>query len=199
METSARSQTHTFKSGWHIVFLMSKLQKRISKIKDRIIREKFSELSKLEISLDLEKKTDELMGYGELVGGGYYIDVDTEMKKASNEAIYGGLAHELAHILIDEKKYFISRFFTDIIFELGTKYQKKDKKLNIINRWINNNIYHPCHSYVIKDERNTDLLVVEKNAGKELLAFLKFHDKYHDESDEGLTVIELEQILKQLY
>jgi len=181
----------------HFFLSMDKFIDRICGVRDRVINERFPELSPLEIKIEAEVDSDELMGYGELTWSGYYIDVDTDMKKATDDELYGGLAHELAHITIDERKNFVSRLITDIIYGLGMKYKKKDKKLNPINRWLNRNVYERCYGYVTQDERNTDLLVVERGAGDKLLAFLKFHDKHHKKykPDEGLTVKELQQIL----
>ena len=178
---------------------MGNFKDRICGIRDKVISERFPELSSLEIRADIEEDSDELLCYGELSGGGYYIDVDTKMKKATDDELYGGMAHELAHIVIDERKNFVSRIITDIIYGLGMKYKKKDSKSSPINRWLNRNVYHWCYGYVTEDERNTDLLVVERGAGGNLLAFLKFHDKYYEKykPDEGLTVQELQQILYQ--
>lgn len=178
---------------------MEDFKDRICGIRDRVVTELFPKLSPLEIKISIEEGSDELLGYGELTGGGYYIDVDTEMKKATEDELYGGMAHELAHIAMDEQKNFVTRLITDTIYNLGTKYKKGDKKMNPVNRWLNRNVYHRCYGYVTSDERKTDMLVVERGAGEKLLAFLKFHDKHFKEykHDEGLTVTELQQILYQ--
>ena len=176
---------------------MGGFKDKICGIRDKVINEVFPELSPLEIKIGIEEGSDELLGYGELIGGGYYIDVDTEMKKATESELYGGMAHELAHIAIDERKNLVTRLITDTIYSLGAKYQKKDKRMNPVNRWLNRHVYHRCYGYVTSDERKTDMLVVERGAGEKLLAFLKFHDKHFGKykPDEGLTVTELQQIL----
>jgi len=178
---------------------MANFKSRTCSIKDKVISERFPELSDLEIRIGIEKNMDALLVYGELTESGYHITVDRSMKMATNHELYGGMAHELAHILIDEQKNFVSRIITDFIYELGMRYKKKDKKSNPINRWLKRTLYRQCYKFVTKDERNTDLLVVERGAGKELLAFFKFHDKHHDDykPDEGLTLKELQQILYQ--
>ena len=176
---------------------MDLFKERIRGIRDKVIAERFPELSALEIMIDIEENSDELLGYGELTRGGYYIDVDLEMEKATDDELYGGLAHELAHIIMDEQKDDLIRLITDFIYGLGIKYRKDDKKMNFMNRGINQFIYRRCYAYVIEDERRTDLLAVEKGAGNKLLTFLEFHDRHHEkyESDDGLTASELRQIL----
>ena len=60
---------------------MECFEDRICGIRDKVISERLPELSPLEIRVDIEEDSDELLGYGELSGGGYYVDVDIEMKK----------------------------------------------------------------------------------------------------------------------
>ncbi len=142
-------------------------------LKDQIVREAFPELSEVKIELHFEKSDDELMGYGELRGRGYYIDVDKVMRKAPLLAVEGGLAHELAHILVDFKMDPISRFFDQLSYERDKEYQTND-------------------------ERKTDLLVVERGYGPQLLRYVRFHDKRykHYAEEDGLTAKELKTLLR---
>ncbi len=143
-------------------------------IKQKVVRTGFPELTDIQIEIDFEDSDDEMLGYGELEGGGYYIDVDIVMRKASLAAIEGGLAHELAHISIDQSMDDASRFLDDLAYEFNEEYQTND-------------------------ERKTDLLVIKRGYGIQLLKFFKFYNKRYKPytKEDGLTKREIKEILKQ--
>ena len=57
---------------------MSNFKERICQAKARVIAKTFPQLSSLEIMIDVEDSDDELLGYGKLTSGGYYIEVDVQ-------------------------------------------------------------------------------------------------------------------------
>ncbi len=103
----------------------------------------------------------------------YELDVDVSLRHAPRKVIMGGMSHEIAHIVRDLR--FNSLFLT------------LERALCNI-KW-----------YETWDERQTDILVVKRGLGKELLAFLQYADKRRENYtiQDGLTVRELKQMLKK--
>ena len=140
---------------------------------DTMIKNRFPELSDIEIQLNLEESDDEFTAYGKLDGGGYYINVDKTLQQAPVPVIQGALAHELVHISLDKGMNFIVRFFDGLLYQL-------------------------CSWYETYDERKTDLLVIKRGYGEQLLAFSKFANEEYEEytAEDGLTAEEIEKILR---
>jgi hypothetical protein len=158
---------------------MNQFYRRVCDVKDLVVRDCFLDL-KMEIRIDLQRDSGELLGYGELTSGGYYVDVDSVMRRANVDELYGGMAHEIAQIYQDAQRHFLSRKVFDIVSKIGTKYGKG-----------------LCYRAVVNSGRDADLLIVEKGMGESLLAFLRFHQREYPDYriDEGLSISELEKIL----
>lgn len=138
-----------------------------------IIKDSFPELMNEDIQIEWKDLKDALMEYGGLSVDGFYIEVDKSLKKANKKVLIGGIAHELCHILEDIK--------------LG-----KEKSLR------SRIAYKISRRYKTLDERNTDLQVIIRGYGKELLEFMKFsiENGYDYYKEDGLSAMEIEAIIK---
>ena len=70
--------------------------------------------------------------------------------------------------------------------------------MNFITRFLEQLRYEHSKKYRSSNERETDLFVVERGYGHQLLAFVEYHDKRfkpYTEKD-GLTAEELKEILR---
>jgi hypothetical protein len=144
----------------------------LSKILNTVIRRGFPELLGEDIQIEYVKVKASLLNYGELTHEGFYIEVDTLLQKASPEVIIGGIAHECAHIVVDG--------------EVGRKFLSGDMIA-----------YRISKRYKTLDERNTDVEVILRGFGKELLAFLRYSAKLklsHFRED-GLSMREVEILI----
>jgi hypothetical protein len=144
----------------------------LAKIRDRVIKKGFPELMNDDIQIEYSALDDALFEYGELSEEGFYIEVDTSLKDAPEEVIEGGLAHELSHILTDKKE---------------------DKNLTLRDKLA----YKFSLRYRGLDERNTDLLVIIRSFGNQLLAFLKYAEEkgFPHYKEDGLSIREIEMLL----
>ncbi|MEA1994321.1 MAG: hypothetical protein U9N35_08025 [Euryarchaeota archaeon] len=142
----------------------------LKSIRDEVIKKGFLELLDEDIQIEYTSLEDALFEYGELSEEGYYIEVDESLKNASQKVIEGGLAHELSHIVID-------RDLGDISVE--TPSEKMFRR------------------YKTLDERNTDLTVILRGFGSQLLALLKYSENkgFSHYREDGLSIREVEQIL----
>jgi predicted metal-dependent peptidase len=97
--------------------------------------------------------------------------IDKASLNFSINAFTGLLAHELSHIVLDGKKTFFSR--------IRDRYPNRQNKSEL--------------------ERATDLLVIEKGLGEQLLQFHREHaiEYKHYKSSEGLTKHEIKMVLKK--
>ena len=139
-----------------------------------VIRRGFPELAAVDIDARYMILDD---AYGEFTRHSrrsYLVEIDTSLRKAKSGVLLGVMSHELAHITREISMGQIHSFFDKFLWNHVKKYQTRD-------------------------ERNTDLLVVERGLGRELLDFLKYADKRREAytSEEGLTVKELEDLLKR--
>lgn len=147
----------------------------LSNIKDEVIKSAFPELMKVDIVIEFADVEDSFMEVGELEDEGHFIEVDEsliEIQGDSEEVLKGGIAHELAHII--------------------------KKPRGLLNKWIEKILYKVSWKFKELDERNTDLTVVLRGYGKELLKFVRYCEKNSSRyMEDGLSQIELEILLKR--
>lgn len=145
----------------------------LREILDDVIKRAFPELLSEDIKIEYKKLKDAMLEYGMLSSEGAYIEVDKSLKEAPVNVIQGGMAHELAHILIDLK--------------IGKRKSLNDKLA-----------YRISKRYKTLDERNTDLEVILRGFGSELCEFLIYCEKegYDHYKEDGLSLRELKILLK---
>lgn len=136
---------------------------------NRVIRRGFPELLGEDIQIEYYILKDALIHYGELTQEGFYIEVDESLKKAPQEALVGGIAHECAHIITDKS--------------LRRKHLSRDALA-----------YRISIRYKTLDERNTDVEVILRGFGRELLEFLRYSEqlKLNHYREDGLSIREIE-------
>ena len=144
----------------------------LSKILSSVIRKGFPELLSEDIQIEYQKLRDSLLVYGELTQEGYYIEVDKAMNNAPRETLIGGIAHECAHIVVDKVL------------------ERKTLSADAL-------AYRISSRYKTLDERNTDVEVILRGFGRELLEFLRYSEKIglNHYREDGLSSRELEIIL----
>ena len=144
----------------------------LASIRDHVISEAFSELMAEDIQIEYKKLEDALLDCGQLTSEGYYIEVDEVLQDAPQEVLEGGLAHEFAHLVVRKDE------------------NSSPKTMN----WI---AYRFCPRYRILNERNTDLEVIMRGYGHQLLAFLEYAEcqgfPYYRE--DGLSAREIGRLL----
>ena len=145
----------------------------LATIKDYVVGKGFPELADIVIHTDYRQIKD---AYFDLTRNGrkdYLIQVDTTLRHAPRSVVIGGIAHEIAHIV---------------------KEIKMNGLLVLIDRFL-----YDFSWYETRDERNADLIVVQRGLGQKLLSFLRYANKRREEYTEadGLTVTELEKILSK--
>jgi hypothetical protein len=149
--------------------LVCMVEADLSQILNTVIRRGFPELLGEDIQIEFLKVKASLLNYGELTHEGFYVEVDTSLRKAPIEVLIGGIAHECAHIVVDRL--------------VGRKFLSGDMIA-----------YRISKRYKTLDERNTDLEVILRGFGIELLAFLRYSEKLklsHFRED-GLSIREVE-------
>jgi hypothetical protein len=146
----------------------------LTALKNGIVKKGFRELKGLEINVGFLEISDAFAGFERVACGKYLIMADVDLARAPIIAIEGCLAHEIAHIAID--------------FKFGP-----------VRRWIHRQLYFNFKKYQTFDERQKDLLVVQRGYAEHLLEFVKYADSKHEDytSEDGLTRAELEALLKQ--
>lgn len=138
-------------------------------IKDEIIKNAFPELMDSDIAIEFVVIEDSFMQVGELEDEGHFIEVDESLIKIRGDreevdVLKGGIAHELAHIV--------------------------KKSSSLLNKWIEKFLCRVSWKFKELDERNTDLTVVLRGYGKELLKFLEYCEKdYSRYKGDGLSQI----------
>ena len=144
----------------------------LDEIRDEIIKKGFPELLTEDIQAEYKPLKDALFEYGELTKEGFYIEVDDSMKDAPKDVMEGGFAHELSHILTDK--------------EQGKALSLRDGLA-----------YRISKRYKTLDERNTDLQVIIRGYGPQLLAFLEYSEKegFPHYKEDGLSTREVKSIL----
>jgi hypothetical protein len=144
----------------------------LNELRDQVISRGFPELMAEDIQVEYKELKDALFEYGGLTQEGYYIEVDESLTDAPMEIIIGGLAHECSHILTD--------------ISSGNKVMSRDKIA-----------YGISPRYKTLDERNTDLEVILRGFGKELLNFLEYSETngYPYYKEDGLSIREVKRLL----
>ncbi len=147
----------------------------LKKIRDQVIRRGFPELLTDDIQIEYKHLKDALLEYGSLTGEGYYIEVDKSLQNVSAQVLIGGLAHEFSHIVVDKN--------------LQARLMLRDRLAYTISR-----------RYKTLDERNTDLEVILRNFGKELLIFLEYSERagYPHYKEDGLSIREVKVLLERV-
>lgn len=146
----------------------------LRRIVDKVIIKSFPELMDDDIQIEYKDLEDALLEYGELSEEGFYIEVDVSLKDAPENVIEGGIAHELSHILTDKKE---------------------DKSLTLQDKFA----YKLSKRYRALDERNTDLIVILRGFGNQLLNFLKYAEEkgFPHYNEDGLSIREIEALLSE--
>ncbi len=143
-------------------------------IRDHVIQRGFPELLAEDIQVEFKKLKDALLEYGLLTEEGFYVEVDESLMNAPKQVLIGGFAHELSHMLVDKncKDHTISRD------RFAYKISKRYKTL---------------------DERNTDLEVILRGFGKDLLVFLEYSEKegYPHYKEDGLSIREVKILIEK--
>ncbi len=144
----------------------------LEELRDQVISRGFPELMAEDIQVEYKKLKDALFEYGRLSQEGYYIEIDESLTDAPERVLIGGLAHELSHILTD---------------------RSSEKKLISQDRLA----YRISSRYKVLDERNTDLEVILRGFGKDLLHFLEYSERneYPHYKEDGLSAREVKRIL----
>jgi len=138
------------------------------RIRDKVIQRGFPELLAEDIQVEYKHLKDALLEYGSLTEEGFYIEVDESLQNASEQVLAGGLAHELSHILVEKNLEGRAISVDGLAYRLSKRYKTLD-------------------------ERNTDLEVILRGFGKDLLAFLEYAEKEgcpHYKED-GLSIREV--------
>lgn len=144
----------------------------LAEVRDRVIKKGFLELMDEDIQVEYKNLDDALLEYCGLTSDGYSIEVDASMKNAPIDVMEGGFAHELSHIL------------TDLGEARSSK--RRDRWARIISK-----------RYRTLDERNTDLQVIIRGFGSQLLAFLEYSQEkgFDHYKEDGLSIREVRAIL----
>lgn len=144
----------------------------LDELRDEVIKTGFPELMDEDIQVEYKSLDDALFEYAGLTGEGFYIEVDDSLKDAPIEVMQGGFAHELSHILTDR--------------EQGRRMTLRDRLAYVISR-----------KYKTLDERNTDLNVIIRGYGPQLLAFLEYSEEkeFSHYKEDGLSIREVKTIL----
>jgi len=137
----------------------------LQEITSLIVLKAFPDLLQERIHTEYALLEDSFFEYG-ILGKDYFIEVKKSLETVDDQIVIGGIAHELCHIARDKKKGFFDSF-----------------------------LYKHNKYYRYMDERQTDLDVVLRGYGKNLMAFLKFRETQTlSYENEGITLIELEKL-----
>lgn len=141
---------------------------------DHLILSSFPELSSEDIQLEIKTLKDAVMTSGPFKSEGFFIEVDSIMKDAPEPIVIGGFAHELAHINHECKMDRRQSFRDKILYSISPRYRELD-------------------------ERNTDLDVILRGLGSELLQFLEFckAQGLPPYREDGLSIREIKKIISQ--
>jgi hypothetical protein len=148
----------------------------LKKILNLVVRKGYPELLREDVKIEFVKLRDALLQYGELTHEGYYIEVDETLRDAPKGVLIGGIAHESAHIIMD--KSIEHRF--------------------ISGDWL---AYRISSRYKTLDERNTDIEVILRGFGRELLQFLRYSEELELDhyKEDGLSIREVEILLGEAH
>lgn len=140
----------------------------LEKIKDEIIQEAFPELLDEDVKIEYKPLSDALLAGGLLSPEGFYIEVDNSLKSAPKDVNIGGIAHEIAHFVVGKQLSIKKSFWDYVLYKVSARYRTLD-------------------------ERNTDLTVLIRGFGEQLLSFMRYTEEkgfpYYKE--DGLSIGEL--------
>ncbi len=104
---------------------------------------------------------------------GFSILVNECLRGASRLVLEGGIAHELAHIL-------------------------RDSRLGSFQRRLAFRRYQSSRAYRIRDESDTELTLIERGYGRQLLEFVRYARTlgYRFGRDEGLPIGKLLRLVR---
>ena len=128
----------------------------LDKIMKDLIKKSYPELINREISIEFENNFEEddcYFIYGNMRGGGFFIEVEESLKNFDSRIAIGGIAHELCHIVWE--------------ISLPKYYEKNDARL-----------YHRHLHHRQRDERYTDLETILRGYGSELRLTMEHYHKY---------------------
>jgi len=94
------------------------------------------------------------------------------MKNTPRDCVEGGIAHELVHL-------------------------HKELGMNWLVSWLDGLLYDRIRLYRERDERKTDLEVINRGYGTQLLALSQYSEErgYQHVRGSGLSVVEIQRIL----
>lgn len=142
---------------------------RLQKLVDKLLVEGFPELRQHDITAEFKKGLSDIMSVGALEDEGWYIEVDKELKKASDEVLIGGLAHELVHMVKDFNRSFLEH----LLYRFSNRFKEAI-------------------------ERDTDIETILRGYGDQLLAFTQHvGEDWSRYRTDGLAGREIEKILDQ--
>ena len=143
-------------------------------LRDQVIQKGFPELLDEDIQVEYKHLEDALLEYGTLDPEGFFIEVDESLIDAPQQVLKGGFAHEFSHMLVE----------------------KRSTKRTISRDML---AYRMSKRYKTLDERNTDLEVILRGYGKDLLVFLEYAEKkgYPHYKEDGLSIRELKILLTE--
>ena len=146
----------------------------IEKRLNNIVKESFPELLSYSFSLEYDEIKNGFAETWETSETSYTFTLDILFEEADEDVVIGLLAHELSHITQD----------------IGySKYEV----------WFDNFLYSRFPKYSLLDERNTDLTVILRGYGLNLLKLLRYiEDKYPEYVTEGLSVNEIKILLNSM-
>ncbi|MBI2508319.1 hypothetical protein HYV89_05195 [Candidatus Woesearchaeota archaeon] len=142
-------------------------------IKEEVIEKGFNELKQVRIDIGWHPVNSGFMTYGDLDmprKRSYYIHVHPYLKKAEKQVIRGGVAHENSHII-------------------------KDMRLTRQEAEMDVKRYYLSKAYHVRDEICTDLDVINRGFGYELLAFEFFRETNAYDNGYGMSSTKIRQII----
>jgi len=134
-----------------------------------LLKDGYRELKDYNFEMKYEN-IDAILQYKTLPRKGFRINVNPILKKAPINAIKGGIAHELEHI-IDE-------------INMTNYYKKRDTEL-----------YNRAERYRLLDEKQTDTNAIIRGYGKELMSLSRFLKNHCNIETTGLTYKEIRKML----
>ena len=146
----------------------------LNKVKARAIMG-FLELSRNSIELLWHPEKGGIFEYGEFMGEKkYFVHIHPRLKNARIEVLIGGIAHEFAHI---------------------------SRELSITNRYAARTLqlYKESKAYRKKEEIETDLEVINRGFGEELLYLEDYRIKRNAHNGFGIPFHHLRLILHSRY
>ena len=137
-----------------------------------LIRRGFPELAGRDFRIHFGDYED-WMWY-DIAGGAFVIGVDNLLRAAPRRVVEGGFAHELAHIV-------------------------RDLRLRPFPRGLAYRRYIRLRAYRIRDERGTDLEVIRRGYGRQLLALMLWGRTrgYTSGPEHGLLLAEVVRLCRR--